>query len=442
MNTRESLQLNNTTQHLLLIVFLSLMGIMLLTACGLSDEDRNQNQTFTVAIIQVSPVFDQVEQGMKDHLAQQGFVEGENINFITVRNYTYEAIEEVVETAQVDVFVTIPGDNDLWQPVKELRDLVPDTPIVFVLNTSDPIEQGYADNLTQPGGNITGITLPNFDQKRFQLLLDLVPDAKRIYVPYDPATPAAIEQIPVLQTTAQTHGVELVLLEAPDAEPEVTVNAISEFPDDIDAIFLLKVWVTSLRWYQAGYDLGIPVSQEGAASLGNIQPVMAYGPDMYAIGTQTARFVDQILDGTKAGELPIESVDYFLTIDLGMAEAIDLWVPDTLLEQANVVTHTDVANIISSSADSEGVASVGTCTANFTSPGGTNSICATTACDSLRNDSFVSYSDKTDVDSCEADTFVGLCSTDAFDTYYYDGDPATLKIGCSFASGIWTEGEN
>ena len=320
--------------------------------------------------------------------------------------------------------------------MKTLQDLVPEIPVVFVFATLDPVAQGYADNLTKPGKSVTGILFQGFDQKRFELMLEMMPDARRILVPYDPDNASAIDQLLTMQTTAEAEGIELVTLETPDTEPQVAADAAAELPEDIDAIFLLKVWATSPIWLQAGLEHQIPVVQDGTLPSEYVQPMMAYGPDMYELGTQAARLASQVLGGTKAGDLPIENVEVYLTVDLGVAEVIGVGVSDEFLERADFIHRTDVESIIGSTAGS------GACNASFTSPAGTNSICTTTACENLTDNNFASYSDKTDVDSCETGQFVGRCSTDAFDTYYYDGDPATLEMGCGFASGTWTQAEN
>jgi putative ABC transport system substrate-binding protein len=47
--------------------------------------------------------------------------------------------------------------------------------------------------------------------------------------------------------------------------------------------------------------------------------------------------VDQLLRGTAPADLPVETADYFLTINLQTAEALGLDVPDDMLRQADAV---------------------------------------------------------------------------------------------------------
>jgi putative ABC transport system substrate-binding protein len=65
---------------------------------------------------------------------------------------------------------------------------------------------------------------------------------------------------------------------------------------------------------------------------------MAYGTDVYDLLRRAASYVDRILRGAKATDLPVQGpTKYQLVINLKAAKAIDLTVPDTLLLQADEV---------------------------------------------------------------------------------------------------------
>ena len=66
--------------------------------------------------------------------------------------------------------------------------------------------------------------------------------------------------------------------------------------------------------------------------------MIAYGPDGPALTRRSALFVDKILKGVKAGELPIEQpTKYQLAINLKAAQALGLTVPQSLLLRADLV---------------------------------------------------------------------------------------------------------
>jgi putative ABC transport system substrate-binding protein len=66
--------------------------------------------------------------------------------------------------------------------------------------------------------------------------------------------------------------------------------------------------------------------------------LMSYGPDVYDIFRRTASYVDHILKGAKAADLPVEApVKYDLAVNLKTARALGLQVPPILLATANEV---------------------------------------------------------------------------------------------------------
>jgi putative ABC transport system substrate-binding protein len=65
---------------------------------------------------------------------------------------------------------------------------------------------------------------------------------------------------------------------------------------------------------------------------------MAYGPDLLDVYRRAAGYVDKILKGTKAGEIPIHlAVRFGLVINVKAAKAIGLTIPPSLLAQADEV---------------------------------------------------------------------------------------------------------
>ena len=65
---------------------------------------------------------------------------------------------------------------------------------------------------------------------------------------------------------------------------------------------------------------------------------MTYAADWFTMGQQAARLADQIFKGARPGELPVETGEHSLRIDLKAAAAIGLDIPDEILRQADLVT--------------------------------------------------------------------------------------------------------
>jgi putative ABC transport system substrate-binding protein len=74
--------------------------------------------------------------------------------------------------------------------------------------------------------------------------------------------------------------------------------------------------------------------REGAVAGG----LLSYAPSLTDIATRGARYVDKILRGAKAGDLPIDQPTKFeLVINLKTAKALGLTIPPSLLQRADQV---------------------------------------------------------------------------------------------------------
>ena len=77
-------------------------------------------------------------------------------------------------------------------------------PIVFTIG-GDPVRLGVVQSLARPGGNATGIIFLTADlmPKRFELLRELVPQARQVALMVNPNTPSAREQVEGSQAFAR-----------------------------------------------------------------------------------------------------------------------------------------------------------------------------------------------------------------------------------------------
>ena len=79
-------------------------------------------------------------------------------------------------------------------------------------------------------------------------------------------------------------------------------------------------------------------SVSGWAPFASSGLLLTYGPNIRDVYRSLARYVDRILRGTKAADLPVELPDTFeLVINSGTARALGLTVPPSLLARADQV---------------------------------------------------------------------------------------------------------
>jgi putative ABC transport system substrate-binding protein len=213
-------------------------------------------------------------------------------------------------------------------------------PIVFMY-VPDPVGSNLVETIRRPGGNATGLT--NFSlvlcAKRLEFLKEIVPTLSRVALLVNPSAKISdlyIDQsndaAPKLGLTTQAFQVgELGELEtAFDAMMNagmqaVVVNAESLFYQGRETIaklalarrFLTCVWVRE-------------VLEAGA--------LVSYGADQRAIARRVPVYVDRILKGEKAAEMPVEQPTQFeLLINLKTAKTLGLDIPPSLLARADEV---------------------------------------------------------------------------------------------------------
>jgi putative ABC transport system substrate-binding protein len=416
-------------------------ALLLLAACGGDKKPKSH----TVAIINPNPAAIEVVDDFKADMSTRGYTEGDNIIYVDVANIPELTVQ--IGSDKPDLLLCLGGTfggsptNTLTQ-VKEFAG--GKIPIVVVPGSGDPLKDGSIESIAHPGKNITGLMLLNTDSKRFDLFAKMLPaDAKRVAIIYDGESGDAASEMPDIEAIAQQAGLELETYPTIAVEPETTDQAFAAISDDVDGVFLLKVWGTSARWFQWAFERGIPTSQDGRFDMpGLAQPLMTYGPSNQQMGERATSFVDQILKGNKPGGLPMEYTEPILMVDRGIAKAMNFDLPDEILQLANVILDSNPAVYFAALAEeatepvtfAEGS---GACSAQQVTMGGTFTVCIEAACDSLLDSGMIKYTDRVDVGGCATENLVGTCSTSAFDIHYYDGEVSALKMGCGFQAGSW-----
>jgi putative ABC transport system substrate-binding protein len=316
---------------LLLLIFFLISGLVL-TACGGVTQAK---ETYTIGVVNYVPVLDTVFEGFKAGMAERGYVEGENVTYIYngVVEPKPEAVDREIKSLldqKADLFLTL-GTLPTLSAKKAVEGT--EIPVVFapVIN---PVEEGAVESISHPGGNVTGVQNGNTIAKAMEWLLNLVPGTKTIYVPYNPKDEVSVTSIKPLPEIASALGVELVLGEVHSQEEAMA--ALETLPKDT-AIFLVPApSLEQNALIEVAVKRGIAVGSTNLSLL-ETGALVGYGASFAAMGKQAAGLVDQVLKGTKPADLPVETAEYFLNINLQTAKAIGLDIPDEILRQADTI---------------------------------------------------------------------------------------------------------
>ena len=224
--------------------------------------------------------------------------------------------------------------------VGALQEVTRTIPIVFAQAT-EPVGAGVVASLARPGGNTTGFTQFDYGMsaKWLELLKDIAPRVTRVAVVRNPAAPGGTGQFGAIQSVAPSFGVELTAVDVRKAG-EIE-RAIVTFARDANSSMIVTsnslagVHRDLLIALAAKYKLpAVYFSRAFVASGG----LMSYGPDIEDQYRRAAAYVDRILKGEKASDLPVQApTKYELAINLKTAKVLGLTIAPAFVARANEV---------------------------------------------------------------------------------------------------------
>jgi ABC-type uncharacterized transport system substrate-binding protein len=270
-------------------------------------------------------------------LARRGFIEGQNLVIDTRiggEDQLSQLAGELVSTGP-DVIIAVSD----WA-VHPVRQATKTIPIVMSPIGTDPVVAGVAESWARPGGNVTGVTLiaPDLEIKRFELLREIVPDARRIALLSMHREVTEPGSAPT-RAFAAKHNIQLT---------EFYVDGPGEFDKSFEAMrsagaeALVLVPVPEFstharRLADLALKSGLPTVC-GASNAAEQGCLLQYGPDPVELSRFAADYVARILAGTSPSELPIQGpTHYVFAVNIKTAKALGLTVPQSLFTRADEV---------------------------------------------------------------------------------------------------------
>jgi putative ABC transport system substrate-binding protein len=184
---------------------------------------------------------------------------------------------------------------------------------------------------------------PELTAKRFEILHEIVPQLKRLYVTYQADYPTTKSALEALRPAVAAAGVTLV--EVPNTKVEdisADLDARAKAADiGMDAILIMpETFSQSIAGWGAinkfAAEHRVPIAgnaivqaQQGA--------LFNYAPDLAENGKQAASLADKIFKGARAGTIPVVTPESQLLLNYKVAQQLGLTVPQGLLGQANEI---------------------------------------------------------------------------------------------------------
>ena len=310
-------------------------ALVVVSACG--GGSSQADTSFTIGLVTNNPNGLRNVEGFVEGMAQLGYIEGTNVTYRyagepRVGDDLDRELEDFVE-ARVDLVFTA-GTPTGVAAHRIMEGTV--IPIVFGV-IADPLAAGVMEDLSHPGGNITGVKLGIDQERRLELFLEIAPAIDRVMVPYNPDDSAASSAVAQILSAAGELGAELVLVEG-RTDADIT-DLLETMPDAIDAVFLVPDSMVNARLsdiLERTTQLSLPTSGPSTAQVEQ-GALMTYGFIHVQAGAQAAHIADRVLRGADPGDLPVEDAESFLGVNLVTADLIGLEVTDATLQQAAII---------------------------------------------------------------------------------------------------------
>ncbi|OGA67271.1 MAG: hypothetical protein A3F77_06660 [Betaproteobacteria bacterium RIFCSPLOWO2_12_FULL_67_28] len=275
----------------------------------------------------------------REGLRDLGYVEGRNV-LIEYRwaEGKYERFPALIgELVALNVDVIVTAGTPATLAVKKATTSVP----IVMVAVGDPIGTGIVPSLSQPGGNITGLTSisPELDGKRLELLREVFPDVSHVAVLWNADSP--LQFVGERRTHAAAEVLHIKVLSLGVRNEEGLEKAFAAIARERPGALLVLADRLFLHHRARIMDFATKHRLPGVHAYRELVEaggLMSFGPNYAEMHRRAAYFVDRILKGAKSADLPVERPATFeLVINLKAAKALKLTIPQAVLLRADDV---------------------------------------------------------------------------------------------------------
>jgi putative ABC transport system substrate-binding protein len=275
---------------------------------------------------------------VRDTLSAEGLLEGKNfVLSMSVASDNGQLSERAKDLVRPGVRAILA----VGPVALRARTVTAAIPIVALDLETDPVKAGFAESLSHPGGNVTGLffDFPEFSGKLLELLQEARPGLSRIAALWDPTSGPV--QIEAAGAAAAARGLQLQTLKVGDLGklPEAFAAAEAQHAQGLiilsSPLFSAISGIAQVAEQAALHRLpGITLFPEFAKSGG----LMGYGPSLDDLYPRPAVMIAKILRGEKPGDLPLERPSrYRFVVNLKAAKMLGLELSPSLVARADEV---------------------------------------------------------------------------------------------------------
>jgi putative ABC transport system substrate-binding protein len=277
------------------------------------------------------------ERGLREGMRDLGYVEGRNI--VIERRYADNRPDRLADMAkelvQMKVDVLLTGG----QPAREAARRATSTIPILTVSGSDPVREGWAQSLSRPGGNVSGLTFtfPELGPKRLELLKEAFPSVVRVVVLIDPIE--VVDAVDVLRETeagARRLGLQLQVIKVHGPNEFESAFALAR-EQHAQAMFPIAMFphrerIASMTMRDRLLTVGESQAEAAAGY------TITYGADIDDLLRRSMTQMDKILKGARVGDVPIERPTKFrLAVNMKTAKALGVPVARSVMLRADEV---------------------------------------------------------------------------------------------------------
>jgi len=276
---------------------------------------------------------------LREGLRERGYVEGRDLT-IEYRwaEGAYERFPALIAeliALKVDIIVTAGTPAAL--AVKRSTTTIP----VVMAAIGDPIGTGLVKSLARPGGNLTGLVAiaPDLEGKRLELLTQIVPKLLSVAFLANPANPLHVTSEKQASAAAKALHLKVVFFPVrTDGEFDHAFQAIVGQRSGALIMLADRLFLhhrARIVEFTARHRLPAVYAYNELVQVGGL---MSFGPSYPEMHRRAAYFVDRILKGARATDLPMEQPSKFeLILNLRTARTLGLVIPQEVLQRADQV---------------------------------------------------------------------------------------------------------
>jgi ABC-type uncharacterized transport system substrate-binding protein len=284
----------------------------LLSSAPLATNAQPAGKVYRIGFLRESQPPTAWVEAFQQGLRERGYVEGQKVVVeFRVTDGSLDQLPQLAEElgrSKVDILMV--PNMPAALAAKQATSTIP----IVMVAISDPVGNGLVASLARPGGNITGLAAfpPEFVGKQLEFLKNVLPTVSRVAVLWNPDNPTVARMVREADVTAQALGVQLHLVEArgPDAFDSAFAAMTRAHAGALLVLghCMFHQHLRRLAELAAMSHLPAIYKTREFVEAGGL---LSYGTSRPDVWRRAATYVDKILRGAKAADLPVEQPTRF-----------------------------------------------------------------------------------------------------------------------------------